>query len=86
MSLSLKCNQHTFDALEMRKNRFFISSLSGNLKNPICSPFGPTRPLCVHNGTQQFMFDFDAMLLVMPPKLHFGELGSGLNRMSTIYE
>ena len=46
MSLSLKCNEHTFDALEMRKNlptslriacmhRFVISSSSRNLKNPI---------------------------------------------------
>ena len=83
MSLSLKCNEHTFDAPEMRKNlqtslgiacihRFFISSSSGNLKNPICPPFGPTRPLCVHNGTQQWTVDSGRltstpMFLTMPP-------------------
>ena len=76
MSLSLKCNEHTFDGPEMQKNLptslriayihcFFISSSSGNLKNPIWSPFGRTRPLCVHNGAQQWMFDFDAMFLTI---------------------
>ena len=50
-------SEHTFWCPEMRKNlptslrmacihRFFISSSSGNLKNPIYSAFGPTRPLC----------------------------------------
>ena len=70
---------YTFDAPEMRKNlstslritciyrSFFISYSSGNLKNPICPPFGPTRPRCMHYGTQQWTFDFDAMFLTMPP-------------------
>ena len=80
MLISLKCIANTlFDTLEMQKNlpislrmacihRFFISSSSGNLKNPIYSPFGPTRPL---SSTPMF--------LAMPSKPRFGELGSGLN-------
>ena len=56
-------------------HRFFISSSSGNLKNSIYSPFGPTRSLSL-----------TPMFLAMPPKPRFGELGSGLNRASAIYE
>ena len=96
VTLTMKCNEQTFDAPDMQTNltslriacihRFFISSSSGNLKNPICSPFGPTRPLCVHNSAQQWTFYFDAMFLMMPLKPRLGELGSGLNRVSAIYE
>ena len=78
--------KHTFGCNGENKNlptslrmacihHFFSSSLSGNLKNPIYSPFGPTRPLSL-----------TPMFLAMPPKPRFGELGSGLNRASAIYE
>ena len=92
-SLTLKCNEHTFAASVMRKNlptslrlacvhHFFIPSSSGNLKNPIRSPFGPIRPLCVHTGAQHRRH----LCYMMPLKSRFRELGSGLNRASAIYE